>query len=494
MDFDNYSMMLLCDFYKISHREQYPKGTQVVYSTWTPRASKIERIDKVVAFGFQFFVEKFLLDWFKENFFQKALIDVLYEYTYIIEATLGVKDPDTKHIEALHKLGYLPLHIEAVPEGTEVPLRCPMLTIYNTHPDFFWLTNYIETLASTTLWMPSTSATIAKKYREILEFYADMTGASQPFVKFQAHDFSMRGHSSLESGSMSGLAHLTSFVGTDTIPAINMAIEYYGADPQQRLVGTSIPATEHSVMCAHGQDELESFAYLLDEVYPTGMVSIVCDTWDFWHVVTDVIGSPRMRRKILGRDGKVVIRPDSGDPVKIICGDRNKTSNRTVYKGLVEVLWDLFGGTINDKGYKVFNPHIGTIYGDAITLDRCDEICYKLYMKGFASTNVVFGVGSSSYQYQTRDTFGFALKSTLCVINGEEKQIFKNPKTDDGTKKSQKGAVVVNYDEHGRLFYNDELPLDHSQPTALETIFRDGKAYNRTNLEGVRRKLHGSSF
>ena len=497
MDFNNYSMMLLCDFYKISHREQYPSGTEIVYSTWTPRASKIDGVDEVVAFGFQYFVEKFLINWFNEFFFNKSIEEVLYQYKYIIEATLGVRDPPTRHIEELHQTGFLPLEIKAVPEGTRVPIRVPMLTIQNTDKRFFWLTNYIETLASTTLWMPSTSATIAAQYRNILNCYAARTGSNPDFVKFQAHDFSMRGHSSLESGAMSGLGHLTSFVGTDTIPAIHMGMEYYGSDPMRELVGTSIPATEHSVMCAYGQDELTSYAHLLTNVYPTGMVSIVSDTWDFWNVVTNVIGGKYLRDLIMKRDGKVVIRPDSGDPVKILCGDP-ESNDPAAHDGLVKVLWHIFGGKLNAAGYMELCPKIGAIYGDAITLDRCAEICYRLQQKGFASTNVVFGVGSFSYQYQTRDTFGFALKSTLCKINGEEKQIFKNPKTDDGTKKSQKGAVAVYRTPYGHIRYLDGMTLEQAEHSSngniLETIFRNGKAYNRTTLQGVRRKLYSSSF
>lgn len=495
MNYDNFSMMLLCDFYKISHREQYPAGTEVVYSTWTPRASKIASIDHVVAFGFQYFVQKFLMEWFNKNFFQKNLQTVLREYQAVVSATLGIEDPPVDHIIDLHDCGYLPLLIEAVPEGTKVPLRCPMLTIQNTHDKFFWLTNYIETLASTTLWMPSTSATLANQYRRILDFYGDITGIPREFVKFQGHDFSMRGHSSLESGAISGLGHLTSFVGTDTIPAIHMATEYYGASTNQELIGTSIPATEHSVMCAYGQDELGSYTKLLTEVYPTGMVSIVSDTWDFWNVMTNVVGDPKLKDVILKRDGKVVIRPDSGDPVKIICGDLGSNDPR-VHEGLISVLWHIFGGTTNEKGYKELDPHIGAIYGDAITLERCEEICEKLQSKGFASSNIVFGIGSFTYQYQTRDTFGFALKSTLCVINGEEKHIFKDPKTDDGTKKSQKGAVDVFRYEDGTVGWNDGLSLNSVQDThsILHPIFKDGVALNKTTLNDVRRRLHGSSL
>lgn len=488
----NQSAMLLCDFYKISHREQYPEGTEVVYSTWTPRGSRIPEIDQVVAFGFQGFVENYLVNFFNENFFQRKKDDVVKEYKRIITHSLGIKDPSTQHIEDLHSLGYLPLLIKAVPEGLKVPLRVPMLTIENTDPRFFWLTNYIETLASCELWKASTSATIADQYKFVLNTWAQATGGDLDFVQFQGHDFSMRGMGSLQSAMVSGAGHLLSFVGTDTIPAIAYLEKFYGANVEKELVGTSIPATEHSVMCAYGQNEKETYERLITKVYPTGMISIVSDTWDLWSVLAEVI-TP-LKETILARDGKVVIRPDSGDPVKIICGDPN---GKTEYekKGVVEILWDIFGGTKNSKGYKTLDSHIGCIYGDAITLKRCREICEKLAQKGFTSTNMVFGIGSYTYQYNTRDTFGFALKSTSVTINGDEKQIFKDPVTDDGTKKSQKGRVAVGIKD-GRLFYQDGFTAKDEIPFAnqLSVIFENGKTWQRASLNGIRTRLKNSTL
>jgi nicotinamide phosphoribosyltransferase len=446
-----YPATLLCDFYKISHREQYPQGTEKIYSTWTPRESRIEGINEVVAFGFQAFIKKYLIEYFDENFFSRKLYsEIVPEYDRVITATLGIKHPAYKHIADLHTLGYLPLKIKAVKEGTRVPIRVPMLTIENTHPDFFWVTNYIETLLSCSLWQMCTSATIAAEYRRLLNQATEETGGSKDFVQFQGHDFSMRGLSSLESAKGSGAAHLLSFVGTDTIPAILFHEEFYNANIEKELVGTSIPATEHSVMCAYGQDELESYKRIITEVYPSGFVSIVSDTWNLWKVLSDVVMP--LKDEILARDGKVVIRPDSGNPVEIICGkdtegELQADGSVTYQKGVIEILWDIFGGTVNEKGFKELDPHIGVIYGDAITLDRCKQICDKLAEKGFASTNMVYGIGSYTYQHNTRDTFGFALKSTYAKINGEEKFLFKDPITDSGVKKSQTGMVIVTQDE-----------------------------------------------
>lgn len=485
-----YPATLLCDFYKVSHRNQYPQGTELVYSTWTARTSRIADIDKVVAFGFQAFIKEYVIGYFNEHFFGRTKAAVVNEYKRVIHYALGVADPDASHIEALHDLGYLPVKIKAIKEGCLVPIKVPMLTIENTNPEFFWLTNYLETLMSCQLWMPATSATLAFEYRKILESYARLTNGDTSIVPFQGHDFSMRGMSSLEAAKSSGAGHLLSFTGTDTIPAILYLEDHYNADMEKELVGTSIPATEHSVMCAHGRDEMASYRYLIKEVYPSGFVSIVSDTWDLWSVLDVVIRG--LKDDIMSRDGKVVIRPDSGDPVKIICGDP-ESENEFERKGVIEVLWDIFGGTITERGYKQLDSHIGAIYGDAITLDRCREICEKLAAKGFASTNMVYGIGSFTYQYNTRDTFGFALKSTFTVVNGEERKIFKDPVTDTNkVKKSQTGLVKVVMRD-GMMTYVDDLGKEqYEQFTGrdfLEDVFVDGELVREHTLGDIRAEL-----
>lgn len=481
------SAMLLCDFYKVSHRPQYPKNTEVVYSTWTPRDSRIKGIESVVCFGIQSFVKNYLIDFFNEHFFDRDKEIVIEEYRRVIKGTLGIQDPEANHIEDLHDLGYLPLEIKAVAEGLTVPIRVPMMTIQNTNPKFFWLTNYIETIMSCELWQPMTSATIANEYRKMLDHYANMTGGDLNFVPFQGHDFSMRGMGSLQSAMASGAGHLLSFNGTDTIPAITYLENFYNCNLETELIGTSIPATEHSVMCANGQDEMATYKRMITEVYPEGFVSIVSDTWDLWAVLEKVVKG--LKNEIMQRNGKVVIRPDSGDPVKILCGDPFATDER-VRKGVVEYLWDIFGGTTTSKGFRQLDSHIGVIYGDAITLERCREICERLAYKKFASTNMVYGIGSYTYQHNTRDTFGFALKSTLCKVNGDERQIFKDPVTDNGVKKSQKGAVSVYRDKNGKLKYEDGLFLGvRVEGDILDTVFRNGVATKQFTLGDIRQRL-----
>lgn len=485
---------VLCDFYKIAHRAMYPEGTETVYSTWTPRASRMKGIDKVVVFGQQAFIKTYLIDFFNTNFFSRPKADIVAEYKRIIKFTLGDQNPETSHIEELHDLGYLPLSIKALPEGTVVPLRVPIMTIRNTGKKrFFWLTNFIESLASCELWQPSTSATIAREYRRILDKAAMQTVGDTSFVPFQGHDFSFRGMSSLQSAISSGMGHLLSFVGTDTIPAIIAAEVLYGANVEKELVGTSIPATEHSIQCAY-EDDLVYLRRMITVVHPSGFVSNVCDGYDFWDVIGRVL--PALKPEIMARKGgpigdRVVIRPDSGDPVLIICGDPDAPVGSLEYKGAIECLWEIFGGTLTAKGYKLLDSHIGLIYGDAITLRRAEEIFERLEAKGFASINAVLGIGSYTYQYNTRDTFGYALKSTLCVINGVEKQIFKDPKTDNGIKKSQKGRVVVLKDGDSFKFVDGFSLNDEVAGDQLQEVFRDGKLLVDQTFADIRARLNG---
>lgn len=502
----NYNPLLLCDFYKLAHRVQYPKGTEYVYSTWIPRSSRIENVKKVVSFGIQSFVKEYAIDYFNVMFFGRPKDEVVLEYQTFVYFTLinpgnvaGVPEEqldaevlkiDAQHIADLHDLGYLPLRIKAVKEGTLVPIKVPVATIENTHKKFFWLTNYIETLFSNENWLPITDATIAFEYLKTFTKYADLTCENRGLVPFQGHDFSMRGMASLGASKAGGAGHLLSFLGTDGCPGIMFLIQFYNANIRKEIVGTSVNATEHSVMCANGQDEKTVINRLITEVHPTGITSIVSDTWDFWNLVTVVY--PSLKPVIMERDGKVTVRPDSGDPVLILVGDPNAETEHE-RKGLIECLWETFGGTTNSKGFKELDPHIGAIYGDSITLERQERILQGLMDKGFASNNVVLGIGSFTYQYNTRDTFGFAVKATHVIVNGEERQIFKDPKTGDGTKKSLKGMVAV-VRKDGELVAVDQLNIsdrdDYADVDLLEDVFVDGKLVRDQSLSEIRALLH----
>ncbi|TDW96143.1 nicotinate phosphoribosyltransferase [Dinghuibacter silviterrae] len=484
------SPILLKDGYKVGHKFQYPEGTTLVYSNLTPRKSRNDDIHDVVFFGLQYFIKEYLIRQFDECFFQRPKAEVLKEYARRMDFYLGKDSITYQHIADLHDLGYLPLEIKALPEGTLVPPRVPLFTIRNTKPEFFWLTNMLETLLSAVLWKPSTSATTAFQYLRTFTKYARETvGDDLSFVPWQGHDFSFRGMSGIEDAIMSGAGHLLSFTGTDTIPAIDFLEQYYNADCEQELIGGSVPATEHSVMCMGTQDnEIGTFERLITVVYPAGIVSIVSDTWDFWQVVTGFL--PQLKDRILARNGKVVIRPDSGDPVKIIVGDPAAPAGSPEYKGAIECLWETFGGTITPRGYKLLDAHVGLIYGDSITLERQHAILEGLQQKGFASYNVVLGIGSYTYEYVTRDTFGFAMKATYGEVNGEGRAIFKDPKTDDGTKKSARGLLQVTRNPaSGVLELKNDCTWEEEGQGELKTVFRDGKLLVERSLAEIRERL-----
>ncbi|HFA49668.1 MAG TPA: nicotinate phosphoribosyltransferase [Bacteroidetes bacterium] len=475
------------DFYKADHRRQYPAGTGLVYSNLTPRKSRIPEVKEVVFFGLQYFVKEYLVRQWDGQFFRQPKEQVLARYRRRMNTSLGPNNIGTAHIAALHDLGYLPIEIKALPEGSKVPLRVAMLTIRNTRPEFSWLTNYLETILSCILWKPCTSATTALRYRQVFDRYADETVGDRDFVQWQGHDFSMRGMSGMEDACMSAAGHLLSFTGTDTVPAIDFLEDYYGADAEKELIGGSVAATEHSVMCmGTPENEVGTFRRLINETYPEGVVSIVSDTWDFWKVITEFL--PALKKNILAREGKVVIRPDSGDPVKIICGDPNAPVGSPESKGAIECLWEIFGGTTTLMGYRLLDSHIGLIYGDSITVERQRAILKGLKDKGFASSNVVLGIGSFTYEYVTRDTFGFAMKATYGEVDGIGRSIFKDPKTDDGTKKSAKGLLKVTRGDNG-FEMQDEVTWEEEGQGAMEVVFRDGQLLREETLEGIRERL-----
>ncbi len=480
--------IIATDGYKLDHRRQYPTGTTYVESNITPRSSR-NGDDSMVFFGLQAFLRRWMMEEFDE-FFAADVDEVCAAYAERVNTYLGPNQIGTAHIRALHTLGYVPLEFRALPEGTRVPLRVPALVVANTRPEFFWLVNYIETLLSAELWLSCTSASTADRYRTILDEAAKKTGGDAAFVPFQAHDFSMRGMANIEAASISGAAHLLSFVGTDTLPALDYVEKYYAEEESTReteLVGASVAATEHSVMCAGGaDDELATFERLLD-LYPAGIVSVVSDTWDLWRVLTEFL--PQLRDRVLARDGKLVIRPDSGDPADILCGDPTAPAGSPQRRGVIQMLWDVFGGSVNSAGFRELDPHIGAIYGDSITLERCADIVNRLAADGFASTNVVFGVGSYTYQYVTRDTYGLAMKATYAVVDGVGRDLFKDPVTDSGMKRSARGRVAVR-EVSGVLTLFDEQDAAGVADSLIAPVWRDGEfVANPEAFSEVRRRL-----
>jgi len=483
-------------------------------------------VDYVISFGQQM-VMKQIQESFDKYFFSLDKDEVCKEVQTEYEMYLGMPY-DIAHVEALHDLGYLPLKVKALPEGTKVPMGVPVLTIVNTKPEFYWLTNFLETIISNLLWKPITSATTADVYKRDLIAACEATHPeAKEFVNFQAHDFSMRGLDSLDAVVSSGLGHATSFLGSDSLPVIHGARKYYG---ETGFVVGSVNATEHSVMCVgtgfyikkkglewekYGEAEIEVFKQLLRD-FPSGILSVVSDTWDLWKVLVEYLADPEVKSMVLGREGKLVIRPDSGDPTDIICGlnssnnlELRKAINESPVqtpedKGVIELLWEVFGGTETSKGYKILDEHIGCIYGDSITLARQRDILARLEGKGFASTNIVLGIGSFTYQFNTRDTFGFAMKATYAEVKDPqtnevyELEIFKDPITDDGTKKSARGLLCVDVDSVKELdtgaeeyMLTDQVSWEEEAGGCLQLIFEDGRFSNTTTLTEIREKLVG---
>lgn len=492
-------IIMMTDAYKLYHRLMYPKNTITVYSNGTPRASthyKGKNKDEVVVFGTQRLV-RVLNDKFQE-FFDLPEEEVMSFCKEQLSSFTGT-DYDIEHIRYLHRLQKLPLIVKSLPEGSKCPIKIPYMTFYNTDHNCFWLTNYLETFISTETWASITNATIANEYREIFEKWSIRTVGNIDFVPFQGHDFSMRGMFGTNAARMSGLAHLTSFCGSDTIPAYLDAQYYYDA-PQNNwetmeITATSVPATEHSVQCAHFNpedgNELAYLDYILD-TFPTGIVSIVCDGYDFWKFLTEVV--PQRKDKIMAREGKTVFRPDTGNPADIICGYKTINDSLPVAEtlGAIQVLWDIFGGTESSEGYKLLNEHVGLIYGDSISLDLAEDVCQRLAGKGFASINWVAGIGSYTYQFNTRDSHGQAIKATYVEFaeNGKiiGKEIFKDPATGDGMKKSAKGLLHVDLD-FGKYRLIDKVDWDAEDAGELQVVFRNGTFENQTTLTEVRERI-----
>lgn len=548
------------DFYKVGHINQYNKLTTMIFSNFTPRADKLfqhytENAPRaVLVAGIQGVIQSFVIDLWNEGFFKQPKAKVVGQYKRLVDKSLNV-DLDVSHIEALHDLGYLPLEIRCLPEGTLCPIQVPIYTVYNTHEDFAWLTNYFESGLSAETWKVMTNATTAFNYRLLFERYAEKTCDNNLHVDFQGHDFAFRGLSGIYDGYGSSFGHVLAFKGTDTILAIQYAEDFYGAE--DTFVAGSIPASEHSVATTNigaiikdlqtGIEEkyltnIDAWRYeaekqflnkYISEIYPSGFVSYVADSYDYWSVLTKI--AVELKEEIMAREGRLVFRPDSGDPVKVVAGytvglkkpysgsntgfiyvqgsevyevngkfypedcinfydsclKAGVTEDQAIpeheVKGSVEVLWEIFGGEVNSKGYKVLDTHVGVIYGDSITLKRATDIFERLEAKGFASSNIVFGIGSYTYNYNTRDTFGFACKATGSIIDGEEILVSKEPKTDI-KKKSAKGFLSVVKDSDGDYRLVDGLSFeDISAPeNQLAIAFRDGKLERFQTLEEIR--------
>jgi len=498
------SAALSNDAYKYGHVEQYPANTTMVYSNMTPRSNKHFRAGpgydgKVTWFGLQGTLKTYLIDFWNQTFFQRPKGPLMDHIKKRLDNAIAPGAQIVDKFAQLHDLGHLPILIKALPEGLRVPVKVPFYTIRNTMSEYAWLTNFLETPLSAEVWKPVTSASIAHEYHRIFLEAALKTGAPPEFVWWQGHDFSMRGMSNMLDAASSGAGHLTSFFGTDTMGALDYLDEHYSGE--EMFLGGSVFATEHSVMCMGTKEgELETFKRLITETYPEGIVSIVSDTWDLWNVVDPNGGIlAQLKEEVLNRKpnaiglAKVVIRPDSTPttPADIICGDPTAPEGSPARKGVTQCLWETFGGTETSTGHKYLHERVGHIYGDSITPLMAEEIMARLAEKGFAAQGVL-GLGSFTYQFQTRDTFGQAVKATFGVVDGENREIFKDPITDKGgMKKSAKGLLRVDYDEKGELKLFDQQTWEQEATGLLEPVFANGNIVRHQTIADIRKALWG---
>lgn len=487
----------VADTYKNIHVDVYNPNMTRLVSYLVPRASMLETQKKVVVFGIQSFIKEF-----KENadaWFAKPLSEVLRNYERTMNLQLGPGNYNTDHIEKLHKLGYLPLKISAIKEGSLVNVGVPIVRVENTHPDFAWLAQWTECWLQGEIWKPCNDATAGYLYWQLAkEYYDKTTDGADP--RMAASDFGMRGMSCMNEAMKTSAAWMVSFNKSSTVPAIGWLDYYYNADCSYNRLGIGAVSIEHSVVSsnvASGFSEKELIVKLLKQYKDTSF-SYVADTYDYWDVVKNIM--PSIKDEVLAHNGKILIRPDSGDQFENVIQT-------------VQSLWESFGGTENSKGYKVLNPHVGVILGDGCTLNMVKKIWKKLTDMKFAANNVVFGVGAFCFHaffekpegadgykmiVSTRDTWFFAQKTTyMQTSDGKEFFVIKNPKTDTASiKKSHAGLVYVerkgnDYTAIDHLTQADYDALCSKHPDEIQTVFENGVFKNKVTLMDVRARLEG---
>ena len=456
-DLDN--IIYLTDSYKVSHHKQYPPGTETVYSYFESRGGGGE---ETVFFGLQYFLKRYLEG-------ARVTAKDIDNAEKVFAAHFGdaslFNRKGWEYILTEHG-GKLPVSIHAVPEGSVVPTRTALMTVENTDPECYWLTNYLETLL-VQVWYPTTVATYSRECKKVvvkaLEKTSDVPVEEQ--IGFKLHDFGFRGVSSVETAGLGGAAHLVNFLGTDTVAGLIVAAEYYNCP----MAGHSIPAAEHSTMTSWGQEnEADAYRNMLTQ-FGHGLVAVVSDSYDIYNAARNIWGG-ELKEQVENMDGALVVRPDSGNPPDVVVN-------------LLEILGEKFGYTTNTKGFKVLNPKIRVIQGDGIDLEMLDNILTRMSINGWSADNLAFGSGGGLLQKHNRDTYKFACKCSSITVNGEHRDVFKNPVTDSG-KKSKRGrfAVVV---EDGKYY---TLPEGSAGENQLVEVFRDGEVLVEYDLDKIRER------
>ena len=500
-----YNPLLMIDFYKAVHSEQYPKGMTCIYSPGTPRLSRLAGIDEVTYFGGQSFCKEYLIEAFNKYFFNRHEHEVVREYNRILTHTLGPNTYNPEKIVKLHQLGYLPIAVYTIPEGMATKIGVPQTVFVNTHPDFAWLTNTLETAYSSYIWHIQVSVEVGKRYRKIVQKYVDKTCAEGTRVAKMLGDFSMRGQHGYESAMRSSAGWLTSFLNTATVPAIMWLEDNYNCDCTKEEVGFGAISWEHSTVTSNyalDGDEETNLKRALNEIYPNHNFSYLTDSYDHDNFMENVIVN--CKEEIMNHNGTILFRGDSGDPVQVITS-------------MIFRLGDVFGYTVNEKGYKVLPNYVRAIYGDGITFTRCERAYQILEENGWAANNIVLGVGSFSFMgieeivtnYDsngnaqpgtkmgpyTRDTFGYAIKATYGEDRyGEPVMIYKQPKA-LAWKKSPKGCIKVALDGQS---YTDGHTFHEAHgkdvENLLQLVFKNGEMVTETSLAEVRERMYPEGF
>ncbi|XP_062325966.1 nicotinamide phosphoribosyltransferase 2 [Osmerus eperlanus] len=459
----DFNFLLATDSYKITHYKQYPPNISTVYSYFECRRKNGAQFNEVVFFGLQYLLKKYLVGpVVTEEKIQEAKVFYQMHFRQTVFDEEGWRKVLEKHD------GRLPIRIKAVPEGRIIPRGNVLFTVENTDPDFFWLTNYIETML-VQMWYPITVATISREFKKILAKQLKATSGSLEGLDYKLHDFGYRGVSSQESAALGGAAHLVNFCSTDTVAGLLMTQHYYHCP----MAGFSIPAAEHSTIISWGRNrEREAFERLLDQ-FPTGPVAVVSDSYDIFKACKHIWGD-KLKERVMERseDSCLVIRPDSGDPAETLLE-------------VIKILEECFGCSLNSVGFKVLPSYLRIIQGDGIDLNSVEEILEKLSDEGWSSENVFFGCGSALLQKVNRDTLNCAFKCSYVEVSGKGMDVYKQPVTDP-SKGSKRGRLSLRRDSEG-LIETVERGAGKPEEDMLVTVFENGTLLQEYTLEEIRK-------
>jgi nicotinamide phosphoribosyltransferase len=451
------NLILNSDSYKASHFLQYPAGTAYVSSYIESRGG---RYPQTLFFGLQAFLKQYLTTPISQD-------DIDEAEELLTAHGLPFNREGWRYILQQYA-GFLPLSIEAVPEGSVIPTGNVMLQVVNTDPKVPWLTSYLETALLRGIWYPTTVATFSYQVRQLIKSYLEATADSTEGLAFKLHDFGARGASSNETAALGGLAHLVNFQGTDTVTALIAARRWYDSD----MAGFSIPAAEHSTITSWGEkNEEAAYRNMLNQFAGDGrLLAVVSDSYDLWHALDNLWGGA-LRDEVIDNGGTLVIRPDSGNPVKVVTETLERLMNK-------------FGARVNSKGYRVLPDYLRVIQGDGINPDSIAEILAAMKARGQSADNIAFGMGGALLQKVNRDTQRFAMKASAIWIDGQWKDIYKAPVTDPDKRSKAGRLALVKQGSHLITVRQEEA----AGGNRLVEVFRNGELLQEWNFEQIRER------